>query len=290
MGYQGSTGFHPAITGGGGGGFYQIVQDEGVALPQQIILDFQGAGVTVTNGVGKTIVTIPGGGGGAPSGPAGGDLNGNYPNPGVTWANGYPTYDLRYLQIGAVAGGDLGGTYPNPSVTWANGYPTYDLRYPQLSGAYIDPTWIATLDWGKITGAPSSFPPSGAAGGDLSGNYPNPSVTWSNGYTTYDARYPQLSGSYSNPTWINTLAYSKITGAPSSLPPSGGAGGELSGTYPNPSLVNSAVIGKVLTGFVSSPGTVAATDSILQAIQKLDGNINNVNLASGRLFNYYNFI
>jgi hypothetical protein len=51
MGYQGSTGFHPAITGGGGGGFYQTVQDEGVSLPQQPILDFQGAGVTVTNGV-----------------------------------------------------------------------------------------------------------------------------------------------------------------------------------------------------------------------------------------------
>ena len=38
-------------------------------------------------------------------------------------------------------------------------------------------------------------------------------------------------------------------------------------------LTNSAVIGKVLTGYVSGAGTVAATDSILQAIQKLNGNI-----------------
>ena len=37
-------------------------------------------------------------------------------------------------------------------------------------------------------------------------------------------------------------------------------------------LTNSAVIGKVLTGYVSGAGTVAATDSILQAIQKLNGN------------------
>jgi hypothetical protein len=37
-------------------------------------------------------------------------------------------------------------------------------------------------------------------------------------------------------------------------------------------LTNSAVIGKVITGFTSGAGTVAATDSILQAIQKLDGN------------------
>jgi hypothetical protein len=37
-------------------------------------------------------------------------------------------------------------------------------------------------------------------------------------------------------------------------------------------LTNSAVIGKVLTGYVSGAGTVAATDSILQAIEKLNGN------------------
>lgn len=50
-------------------------------------------------------------------------------------------------------------------------------------------------------------------------------------------------------------------------------GGELSGTLPNPSLVNSAVIAKVLTGYTSGAGTVSATDNILQAIQKLNGNI-----------------
>lgn len=38
-------------------------------------------------------------------------------------------------------------------------------------------------------------------------------------------------------------------------------------------LTNSAVIGKVLTGYVSGAGTVAATDTILEAIQKLNGNI-----------------
>lgn len=50
----------------------------------------------------------------------------------------------------------------------------------------------------------------------------------------------------------------------------------LSGEVTNSSnaitLVNASVIGKVLTGYVSGAGTVSATDSILQAIQKLNGN------------------
>ena len=39
---------------------YTTIQDEGSSLPQQSVIDFQGAGVTATNGAGKTIVTIPG--------------------------------------------------------------------------------------------------------------------------------------------------------------------------------------------------------------------------------------
>ena len=48
--------------------------------------------------------------------------------------------------------------------------------------------------------------------------------------------------------------------------------GEATSTGNAVTLTNSAVIGKVITGYVSGAGTVAATDSILQAIQKLDGN------------------
>ena len=39
---------------------YTTIQEEGTNLTQQSVLDFQGTGVTATNGLGKTIVTIPG--------------------------------------------------------------------------------------------------------------------------------------------------------------------------------------------------------------------------------------
>lgn len=47
----------PNPEGGGG----HTIQDEGVPLPQQDILDFQGTGVTVADGAGKTVVTVSGG-------------------------------------------------------------------------------------------------------------------------------------------------------------------------------------------------------------------------------------
>ena len=48
--------------------------------------------------------------------------------------------------------------------------------------------------------------------------------------------------------------------------------GEVTTSSLTATVTNSAVIGKVLTGYVSGAGTVAATDTILQAIQKLNGN------------------
>lgn len=58
--------------------------------------------------------------------------------------------------------------------------------------------------------------------------------------------------------------------------------GNVSGAV---TLTNSAVIGKVLTGYVSGSGTVSATDTILQAIQKLNGNTSAV-IAGNGIINY----
>ena len=48
--------------------------------------------------------------------------------------------------------------------------------------------------------------------------------------------------------------------------------GEVTSSGNATTVTNAAVIAKVLTGYTSGAGTVAATDSILQAIQKLNGN------------------
>ncbi|MBC7509115.1 MAG: hypothetical protein H7320_10275 [Ferruginibacter sp.] len=52
----------------------------------------------------------------------------------------------------------------------------------------------------------------------------------------------------------------------------GSLAGEVTGTQSATVVGNAAVIGKVLTGYTSGAGTVTATDNILQAVQKINGN------------------
>ncbi|HEX7903820.1 MAG TPA: hypothetical protein VF487_08075 [Chitinophagaceae bacterium] len=193
-----------------------------------------------------------GGGGNKPTGPAGGDLTGTYPDPSI--ANGAIT--TAKLADGSVTNLKLA----------ANAVNTTNIVNASVTAA--------KLAAGVI---PTSLPPNGTAGGDLTGSYPNPTVAAGAITNT------KLAANAVNTTNIvdasvtaAKLAAGVIPVIPTSLPPNGTAGGDLTGSYPNPTVATGAITNTKLAN--NAVNTTNIVDASVTAAKLATNAVNTTNI------------
>jgi len=128
-----------------------------------------------------------------------------------------------------------------------------------IAGTATDPTVkVGTVPYAQVSGTPTSLPPSGSAGGDLSGTYPSPTLA---------TLSPSPAGTYGAGNAIPVVtvdAKGRVTGVstvtPSTDAPSGPAGGSLAGTYPNPTLSLTGVAANTYGSASTVPAIAVSTE------------------------------
>lgn len=136
------------------------------------------------------------------------------------------------------ASGDLGGNYPSPVVIGLEGVP---ISGSPDAGLVLTATDAGVLAWQAVSGGGGGAP-TGAAGGDLSGTYPNPTDAKING-SSVPAGGSLTTGNGLYATGASALGYSALNLA--------GGAGYVTGTLPAANQV-AQTLGGQLSGTTST--------------------------------------
>lgn len=176
--------------------------------------------------------------------------------------------------------GSVANPTTTPAITLALGAitPTSTNGVPAATMAFMDATSsVQTQLNSKGSGTVTAIgvtTTNGVSGTSSGGATPNLTIALGNITPTSVNASGTLAGSNfsGSSSGTNTGDQTNISGNAATVTTNANLTGDVTSVGNATTLTNAPVIAKVLTGYTSGAGTVSATDSILQAIQKLNGN------------------